>query len=407
MITKMVLADLGNYLAVARSCNTSYTSQFASSNVKIGDTLRVRKPQRFQVTDGLAYQPQSIQNIFTDITVNKVKGVHFDFDQIEQTLSVEAIRERYTKPAALALASNVNNDVARFIAGNTPYAVGTPGVTPTTVNTYLSARDILIQNGLPKNETVNCLLSTRMSSAFVDSQRTNFNPTALISGQYRDGMVAAQALGMEWAIDETLHVHTVGAYAGTPVVAGVQSTDGGNNATMILNTSGWSAASTLNAGDRFTIGSGATGVFAVHPQTRQSNGNLQQFIVLNTVTEASGLKAFEIFPAITPAGSYQNVTQAAPNLASINVIGSPGTVTRIGAVMHKDAYAFLPVPFTKPGEGRGAVVTNEVDNETGLRLTMTEAFDAVNMRNIYRMDVLYGVSRLYAAELACGIFSAQ
>jgi hypothetical protein len=408
MFTKMTLANLGNYLNVAVSCNTTYADEFASKKVKIGDTYNIRKPQRFEVTSGLGYQPQPITNISTPVTVDQCKGVHFDFDQIEKTLSVEAINERYAKPAAIALASHVNQQVAQYIAQNAAFSVGTPGSTPTGVDTYLSARDRLIQLGLPQNSDINCILSTAMSSAFVNAQRTNFNPSALVSRQYDSGMVAGSALGMRWKLDETLYVHTVGTYGGTPAVLLAQSAEGGNNATMTLNTDGWSSGtSTLNKGDRFTIGSGTTGVYAVHPQTRQSTGVLQQFVVQNTISDTTGAMSPVIFPAITPSGQYQNVTQAAPNDALITVIGASGTVTRQAIVMHKDSFAFVPVPFELPPSGAGAIVANERDDETGIILTATQAFDAVNMRNIYRFDTLYGVSKLYAAEMACIVYAAQ
>jgi hypothetical protein len=187
-----------------------------------------------------------------------------------------------------------------------------------------------------------------------------------------------------------------------------QSAEGGNNATMTLNTNGWSSgASTLNKGDRFTIGSGTTGVFAVHPQTRQSTGVLQQFVVQNTISDSAGSMSPVIFPAITPSGQYQNVTQAAPNGALITVIGASGTVTRQAIVMHRDSFAFVPVPFELPPNGAGAIVANERDDETGIILTATQAFDAVNMRNIYRFDTLFGISKLYAAEMACIVYAAQ
>lgn len=408
MFTRMTLANLGNYLNAATSCNTDYAGEFASKKVKIGDTYNIRKPQRFEVTSGLGYQPQPITNISTPVTVDRVRGVHFDFDQIEKTLSVEAINERYAKPAALALASKINQEVAEFIAQNCAFSVGTPGTTPTGVDTYLSARDRLIQLGIPQNAQIDCILSTAMSSAFVNAQRTNFNPSALVSEQYRSGMVAGSALGMRWKLDETLYVHTVGTYGGSPVVNGLQSAEGGNNSTMTLNTSGWSSgATTLNKGDRFTIGSGTTGVFAVHPQTRQSTGVLQEFIVQNTISDSSGAIAAVIFPAITPSGQYQNVTQAAPNNASISVRGASGTVTRQAIVMHRDSFAFVPVPFELPPSGAGAIVANETDPETGIILTATQAFDAVNMRNIYRFDTLFGIAKLYAAEMAVAVYSAQ
>lgn len=408
VLSKMTLVNLGNYLGVTRACNSTFAKEFANKKMKIGETYYQRKPQRFEVTSGLNYQPQAIQNVQTPLTVNQVQGVHFDMDDIEKTLSIDYIQEKYAEPAALALASTINAEMAQFIAQNTPFSVGTPGSTPTTRLTYMNARSILTKMGMPKGYKPTAIINSTMNDAYVDARAGDFNPSALLSEQYNSGMVAGSALGLNWEMDETLYVHTVGTYAGSPTVNGAQSAEGGNNATMTLVTQAWSSgASTLNKGDRFTIGSGTTGVYAVHPQTRQSKGILQQFVVQDTISDSSGAMSPVIFPAITPSGPYQNVTQAAPNGASINVIGASGTVTTQGIVMHKDAYAFVSVPFEVPRDGTGARVENFTDPDTGINISYVEAFDPIQRRNIFRLDTLWGPAKLYAAEFACAVYAAQ
>lgn len=414
ILTKMTLMNLGNYLNVAKNMSKDYSREFGNKAQKIGNVLYVRKPQRWQVTEGLQFQPQPITNTQTPVTVDKVRGVHFEWDSVEKTLSLTEVNELYAKPAAIALASKINQEAAQFIARNTFNATGTPGTVPNSLSTYLTGGDILVELGLPENEDVTAIISRRMSSTYVNAVSTVFNPAGVIGGQYKEGMVAPSALGYNWKLDQTLYRHTYGTYAGTPVVdvAG-QTADGGNNGTMTLTTSGWSSgASSLKAGDQFTIGSltDGTGVQSVHPQTKQPTGRLQGFVVLADISDTSGAMSIQIAPAITPSSigpngnQYANVNQAPAANATINVSGVTGTVSEQGLLMHRNAYAFLSVPLSNPEPGMGAICAQETDPDTGMTLAFIKAFDAVHRVEVTRFDCLFGFGSLYK-EMACRIQS--
>lgn len=407
MFTKLTLMNLGGYLNVARNMSKDYSSQFGNKAQKIGDMLYVRRPQRFLVTDGLGYQPQPIANTQVPITVNTVKGVHFEWDSVERTLSLTELNELYAKPAALALASVINNLAATYIGQNTANLVGTPGTAPTTMLTYLSAADKLIALGLPEQEKLCAIISRKMGSTYINAVSATFNPANVIGNQYNKGVVNTSALGYDWYTDQTLWRQTYGAYAGTPLtgsssVTTTQSAEGGDNATMTLVTDGWSSgASTLNQGDVFTI----AGVHAVHPQTRVSTGELKQFVVTATISDTTGDMSPVIYPAITPIGQYQNVDQGATNNSAIVVAGTTGVVSEQGIVMHKNAFAFLSVPLENPEKSGVEMVSEQTDPETGLSLSFIRAFDPVRRVHINRFDTLFGFGRLYA-EMACRVASS-
>lgn len=403
MFTKMTLMNLGGYLNICANMSHDYTSQFGNKAQKIGDTLSVRRPQRFLVTDGMGYQPQPITNTQVPITVNQVKGVHFQWDEVERTLSLTEIDELYSKPAALALASVINNQAATYIAQNTFNLVGTPGTTPTSMLTYLAAADKIIGLGLPEGEMLNMVISRRMSSTYANAVSTLFNPGGTIGGQYKNGYIDQNQLGYKWKFDQTLWRQTYGTYSGTPLVNGAnQTAEGGNNATMTLVTDGWgSGVSGLNAGDVFTIG----GVYSTHPQTHQALSDLQQFTVTATITDTTGAMSPVIFPAITPSGQYQNVNAAAADNAVITVAGATGAVSEQGICMHKNAFAFLSVPMQGPTKNGVEEVAQEQDPDTGLNLMFTRYWDGDTLTHKNRFDTLFGFGRLYA-EMACRVASA-
>jgi hypothetical protein len=410
LLTRMTLMNLGGMLNVCRNMSKDYSKEFGKKSYKQGDKLQVRKPQRFEGTDNLTFTPEPLTNTQTTIRVDKVAGVHFEFDSVERTLSLEAIQERYAEPAALALASKINRRAAEYCALNTFNAVGTPGTTPTSMLTYLSAGDKLVEQGLPEEAELACIVNRNMSSTYVNATNGLNNPAAMIGSQIKKGVVQDQ-LGYNWYRDQSIYRHQIGALGGTPLVNGSgQTGTEGNNANQSLITDGWtaSAATRLKAGDRFTLGvlGTATAVESVHPQTRQATGALQQFVVLEDgVSDGSGNMTLSIFPSITPSGQYQNVSQAAADNCEINPIGSASTVTRQGLLMHKNAFAFLSVPLEDPDEKGVEMVARETDSETGLTLSFIRAFDARTRTHITRFDTLYGFGRLYP-EMACAIYAA-
>lgn len=402
IFTKMVLMELGGYLNVTKSMSSEYTKEFANKTYKVGATVGVRKPQIFQVTTGLNFQPQAITNLTTPVTVDTPLGVHYQWDAIEKTLSLMEVQKMYAVPAAKALASYINNQAAIYVAQNTFNLSGTPGAAATTMAAYLQPADKLIELGLPENEELACIISRRMSSSYANAVSTLFNPGGVIGGQYEKGWVNTQALGYKWKFDQTLWRQTYGTYAGTPLINGAsQTADGGNNATMTLVTDGWSSgASTLNKGDVFTIAD----VYSVHPQTKQSTGRLAQFVVTATISDTTGSMSPIISPAITPTGQYQNVSAAAADNAAITVAGTTGVVSEQGIVMHKDAFAFVSVPLENPPEGAGAECTNVTDPDTGVSLSHCIYFDGNTRTTNVRLDALIGFAPLYR-EMACRIAS--
>lgn len=400
IFVKGVLMNLQSYLSVATNMSKEYSKYFGKEGNKVGATISAKKPQRFQTTNGLLYQPQPLANTKVTITADQVTGVHFEWDGVEKTLSIDDAQENYFKPAAIALAHDINAKAAQFVAQNTFNAVGIPGTTPTLMDTYLAAGDKIVQLGLPPEEDLVCIINRKFSSSFVIGQKTIFNPSPSISGNYREGAVFGDPLGYNWRRDQTIYSQTIGPLGGTPLVSGAnQASDGGNNATGTLLTKGWTAAaaSRLVVGDRFTLGTGATGVYSVHPQTRQSTGDLQQFVVVNAFSsDGSGNGTVTISPAITPSGQYQNVTASPLDSAAITVFGAAGTVSPQGILMHRNAFAFVSVPLATPESGKGVMKSAiSTDPQTGITLAMVQFFDGVNRIEGTRFDMLSGFAKLY------------
>jgi hypothetical protein len=415
IFAKLVLFSLRTRNNVCRNMSTEVTKEFQNKAMKVGETVQVRRPYRFLVTPGLAWQPQPLQDTVMTVKVDRPLQIGFQWDSIEKTLSLREANELYAEPAAIAMSSTVNAQAAQFCAQNTANYAGTPGTAPNDVATFLRPGDIITEQGLPENEMLNMIINRKMSSTYISARSVYYNPQQEIASEVQKGVIVDQTLGYTINRDQTIYTQQIGTFAGTPVIDATSALqgDGGNNGTQTLAVSGFtggSGSNSINLGDKFTIAN----VYSVHPQTHQSTGRLQCFTVLGNAVDAAGLMNLTIYPAITPASvvvqpnspQYPNVNAAAVVGAAVlfwagtssSPAASSGIASVQGLVMHKNAFAFVSVPLASPPSGTGdtTIVSEAKDPETGMWMSFIRAFDSRDRIWINRFDTLIGLARLYA-----------
>lgn len=145
------------------------------------------------------------------------------------------------------------------------------------------------------------------------------------------------------------------------------------------------------AGDCFTIGSGATGVYAVHHITKQTTGNLKTFRVISVPSLTSLVISPPIISNISTsdaAAQYQNVvigtTSATATINYINTAASP-----INPFWQKDSLEILPGRFAVPSDAGTAVMRGATDQ--GIELVMQKFYDINTMKIKFRLDTVFGV----------------
>ena len=67
VFAKLVLFNLRTKNNVCRNMSTEVTPEFMNKAMKIGETVQVRRPYRFLVTPGLAWQPQPLQDTVMNV----------------------------------------------------------------------------------------------------------------------------------------------------------------------------------------------------------------------------------------------------------------------------------------------------------------------------------------------------
>lgn len=398
MIAKEALMQFKNGMGFSRNVNKSYSKDFAKKGGKIGSSEKIRKPNRFTVTDGATYSAQDVTEDYVTMTIDTQKHVGFDFTSSELTLSIDEFSDRYLNGASLALVNKVDVDGLALAAKQTYNAVGTAATTPSAYLTYLQAQQKIAESAGPDDDRYSFLVNPAASTSIVDALKGLFADQSEISKQYKRGLMGKSA-GGEWYRAQNIYAHTSGQRGGTPLTNGVPSA----GATTLV-TDGWtaSAANRVKAGDVFSI----AGVNKVNPITKQDTGVLQQFVVTaDASSDGSGNCTISISPAIYASGSLQNVTAAPADNAALSFIlggASIGTsaIVANNLVMHDQAFGLAFVQLEKPEGVHFSAV--ETDPETGISLRIVRDYDFSNDKFRCRMDVHYGWAA-FRPEWACKI----
>src|SRR5262249_13747068 len=97
-VSEEILRLLLNKLVVAEYMNTSWTDDF-TQQFAVGSTVRIKFPQRFTSIDGMGYDPQGINRIYTTVAMDQWIQVPFEWNDYEVAVNLERseeeLRENY------------------------------------------------------------------------------------------------------------------------------------------------------------------------------------------------------------------------------------------------------------------------------------------------------------------------
>lgn len=394
MITREALRVLENQLTFTKQVNTNYDSYFAREGAKIGTSLNVRKPPRYVGRTGQAISIEDATEEQVTITLDTQFGVDITFSSEDLALSIDDFQERFISPAVATVANKLDNDGMALY--KTVYnSVGTPATTPNAILTYLTAGVALDNDSCPQDGKRSLVITPLMQATIVDALKGLFQQATAIASQYAKGQMGIAA-GFNWYMDQNCNTHTTGVFttSATPLVNGSTST----GATTLV-TDGWnSGSSTVTEGDVFTI----AGVNHVNPQSRQSTGSLQQFVVTAATTSSGGAMTIPISPAIKTTTGFQTVDALPADNAALTFVGAESTQSPQGIAFHRDAFCLSSADLPLPG---GVDMAARVaDKSLGLSIRMVRQYDITTDKWPCRLDILYGWDAL-RPELACRVQS--
>lgn len=384
-VTREALRVLHQKLNFVGNVTRDYDDSFAKAGAKIGDTLKVRLPNKYTVRTGLVMDVQDTVESSVDLKVQTVKGVDMKFTDTDLTMSLDDFSERIINPAMAALAANIEADAITMYK-DVYQQVNNTGSAITTEKLGLSRKALVDALAPAENRTL--LLNTQDNVDAVEAMKTLFNSQKTISDQQREGMVGeTYAYG---SVYENTHLtpHTRGA-ADTAYTTDTRTSALATDGTEYASITVASGSGGGKQGDIFTIGN----VYRVHPETKISTGVAQQFVVTADFSSTT----ITISPSIILGGAKQNVTIPTTSAtAALSWAGTASTAHGISLAFQKGAFAFATADLVMP---RGVdFAAREVFD--GISMRIVRQFDINNGAYPCRLDVLYGYKTI-RPQLAC------
>lgn len=403
VIVKNALRLLKNNTVAAPLVYRNYERQYG----KVGDTIRLELPYRTKTAEGAVLQTQPLVDQSTNLTINRHRHFGMNYGGKDRRLSLQMFSERYLNSGIVQMANVLDQSVlatskACFFSG------GTPGQTPGSYNVFANACAKQTSFAVPQDRrsaVVNPITMAVLSNEVKDL----FNGE-MVKGAYTKGYKGMVA---DYKMYETQNLpnHTTGDWGATsaPEVNGASQTGSS------LITDGWdSGASDVKMGDVFTI----EGVYGVNPQTYESTGYLQEFVVMEDASDSTGDMTISISPAINdgsltttnPNGqtvslaAYQNVTAAPADNADLTFIGTRDSTYQQNYLFHKEAIALAVIDFEPPEVAK--VARTARDPQSGISMLLTGGYDINNFESVYRLDLLWGTKLIYP-ELALRLWGAS
>lgn len=373
--------------SISKEDSSTWSEKYKDSSP--GDTIYVKVPPRFTVGSSLdiTSSMQDVKDEKVALTLDKVGNIGIKMSSLETAYDkpIKYWNDEFVEPAMNALAADLDKWAMEKAARYTSNLVGTAGTQPSAVLTFLQARQKLVENLAPMDSKAFCMLNPSTNTATVDARKGLFQKSDLIAKQYEYGYIGTGE-GFNYMEGNLLPTFTNGAdVTGIAVEASVVAI---SNGMTTLGVDGVTSGATITKGTVFTI----SGVYDVHPLTKQTLTNLKQFTVLADVTETAGNSVtLSISPAIyyTSGDPRQNVS-AAPvdETGALVFFGSASTAYAQNLAFHKDAFRLATVPLYLPKNEEFAA-QETID---GITVSIVRGFDIRTRESIMRFDLLAGLA---------------
>lgn len=381
-VTREALRILHQKLNFIGTINRQYDDSFAKSGAKIGDSLKIRLPNRYTVRTGASLSTQDVTETSTTLQIATQKGVDTTFTSAELTLSLQDFSSRILDPAMSVLAANIEAD-AYSMYKDVSNMIDSDAAAFSFLD-IMNGRRRLNEELAPLDSNRVAMLAPKHEVKIVDALKGLFHDSSAIKEQYREGMMGRTG-GFDFYENSLITDHTTGTAAKTTGYLSNGATQSG--ATIAVDT----GTTTFLKGDVITF----AGVNAVHPESKADLGYLKQFVV--TANSGSSATSLAISPALVATGATQNAsTTIADNSAIVKVGAGASELLTTSMVYHRDAFCFATADLQMPN---------------GVDFAARETFDGISMRIVRqyaistdtvpcRIDVLYGYKTI-RPEIAC------
>jgi hypothetical protein len=407
VITREALRVLHGKLSFIKNVNRQYDDRFAKDGAKIGTQLNIRMPSRYTVGSGatLASYNDHVERS-TPLYVTNQSHIAVSFTSLELTMNLDDFSKRIIDPAMAQLAATIESSCLTAAYRLVPNYTGLTS-TQMTYKQFQQGGQVLTENLAPHGERT-ALLNPASMVEFNDSVKGLFQASDNIAKQYREGMMGRTG-GFDVYENTFIPSHTRGSLAGSPLTTGttlgVSATTNVWASTTDVGIDTATSATTLRAGDILTF----SGVFDVHPETKQNTGRLKRFVVQSDVTLTTQANTYvaTVAPALIygSGNAYQNcVLSGVANTDNLTVtaFGVASTAYGQNLQFHKDAFVFATADLVDVSTMGAWGARDTMD---GISMRIAKQYAIGTDTAPCRIDVLWGFAGMYP-ELAARGFHA-
>lgn len=405
-VAEDALAEFHNKLGLVASANKDVEPQFLTGEFDKGNTIKIRKPNRFTVSDGavIASIPDTEERT-VDLVLDTRKKVVMDFTTQDLTLYTKTqFKQRFIDPPVLQLANKVESDVALKLTQQVYNHAGTAGTAPASFTDLAREKAFLNKMGIPEDHMFMMQEDQYSNLISIANLQNSFLPALNqdITRRYLSGNLAG--MDIMHSVLMPSHIAGIGDSTATPangyVAAGTVKTNIASGSTsMVITGLNPTDTGTFLKGDKIKF----TGYYSVNPNEIDISTS-EPFQVTVTADAAavdgSGDVTVNFYPAIISdtASPYRNVTSQILATTPIFIatantgVGSATKVpykTNVG--FYRDAIQFAAPPLRIPKSVVPGAAGRMTDPETGISIRLIEAYDVINDKTITRFDILYGV----------------
>src|SRR5512147_1992203 len=104
-VTMETAIRFSNSLRGVANFDRSYDDEFVQAGAKVGDTIKIRLPQMYEVSTGEGLVVQDILDRTVQLILNRRRHVGIAWSTAQETTDLGQIKSRYIQPAADTLAS--------------------------------------------------------------------------------------------------------------------------------------------------------------------------------------------------------------------------------------------------------------------------------------------------------------
>ena len=360
------LIHLEKALGMAARVHRGYDEERRS--FRRGQTISIRKPSTF-TAENAPSAAQDLDTQYVNLTLDYWREVKFALTDKELAFTGEQIINDHIRPAAYALADDIDQKLVALYA-DVPWFHDIAPYASTGVADITGPRKVLFNNAVPLHDVGNVHMmidgnfeqSLLGLSAFTQHQGAG---DAGVNAQMRGSL--GTKFGLEIFANQNVQTHTAGSVTATaPKVSGAHAA--GVTSVTLYDTA---LTGSLKAGDSLVIA-----------------GHSQRYAVTADATASANAISVSITPKLAAACTGDEAVTLRTD------------THRAHLAFHRNAFALAMAPLSEIGNELGAKIAAITDPVTGLSLRSRVYYVGNSSEVHVALDVLYGVKTL-DPNLAC------